>query len=270
LLVADRENDRVQVFDQNGTLLEVWPTELIGPAFFYVDAEDTVYIPEHNGGFISILNLDGERLARWGDGSVNRPCHGIWCDSRRDPYCLQSGDLHKGFEHAVQILRRDADAGIGDSDRQTALAVEPAGDVDPPARRGELHRVADEVEEHLTGLALIRLQSRQIGRKIDPDRDARLVDRRTADPHDRLDDIAQIEHLLLDFELAGFGFCHIENFVDQIQEVRAAEMNVGDIRPVMRVIERPHHALFHDLGETDDRVQRRAHLMTHRTDQLRR
>jgi hypothetical protein len=33
LLVADRENDRVQVFDQGGTLLEIWPTELIGPAF---------------------------------------------------------------------------------------------------------------------------------------------------------------------------------------------------------------------------------------------
>ena len=37
VLVADRENDRVQVFDQDGKLLEVWPTELIGPAFFYVD-----------------------------------------------------------------------------------------------------------------------------------------------------------------------------------------------------------------------------------------
>ena len=87
-----RENDRVQVFDQNGTLLEVWPTELIGPAFFYVDAEDTVYIPEHNGGLISILNLDGERLARWGDGPVNRSCHGIWCDSRRDLYVVQPGE----------------------------------------------------------------------------------------------------------------------------------------------------------------------------------
>jgi DNA-binding beta-propeller fold protein YncE len=30
ILVADRENDRVQVFDQQGKLLEVWPTELIG------------------------------------------------------------------------------------------------------------------------------------------------------------------------------------------------------------------------------------------------
>jgi DNA-binding beta-propeller fold protein YncE len=92
VLVADRENDRVQVFDQTGKLLEVWPTELIGPAFFYVDAEDTVYIPEHNGGFISVLTLDGERLARWGDGPVNRSCHGIWCDSRRDLYVVQPGE----------------------------------------------------------------------------------------------------------------------------------------------------------------------------------
>ena len=91
LLVADRENDRVQVFDQDGNLLEVWPTELIGPAFFYVDADDIVYIPEHNGGMVSVLTLDGERLARWGD-PINRSCHGIWCDSRQDIYVVQPGD----------------------------------------------------------------------------------------------------------------------------------------------------------------------------------
>src|SRR6266699_2300113 len=28
VLVADRENDRVQIFDQDGKLLQVWPTEL--------------------------------------------------------------------------------------------------------------------------------------------------------------------------------------------------------------------------------------------------
>ena len=54
VLVADRENDRVQVFDQDGKLLQVWPTTLIGPAFFYVDADDIVYIPEHNGGLVSV------------------------------------------------------------------------------------------------------------------------------------------------------------------------------------------------------------------------
>ena len=92
VLVADRENDRVQIFDQNGKLLTVWPTELIGPAFFYVDQDDTVYIPEHNGGMISILTLDGERLARWGDGPINRSCHGIWVDSHSDLYVVQPGE----------------------------------------------------------------------------------------------------------------------------------------------------------------------------------
>ena len=82
LLVADRENDRVQVFDLDGKLLKVWPTELIGPAFFYVDDEDVVYIPEHNGGMFSILTLDGERLARWG-APIHRSIHGIWGDSER-------------------------------------------------------------------------------------------------------------------------------------------------------------------------------------------
>ncbi len=91
VLVADRENDRVQVFDQDGKLLTIWPTELIGPAFFYVDDDYTVYIPEHNGGMISILTLDGERLARWGDGPVNRSCHGIWVDSHGDLYVVQPG-----------------------------------------------------------------------------------------------------------------------------------------------------------------------------------
>ena len=91
LLVADRENDRVQIFDLNGKLLEVWRTELIGPAFFYVDADDIVYVAEHNGGMISILTLDGERLARWGD-PIHRSCHGIWGDSRGDIYVVQPGE----------------------------------------------------------------------------------------------------------------------------------------------------------------------------------
>ena len=90
VLVADRENDRVQVFDQDGKFLQVWPTTLIGPAFFYVDADDIVYIPEHNGGLVSVLTLEGERLAQWGDPGF-RSCHGIWGDSRGDLYVVRPG-----------------------------------------------------------------------------------------------------------------------------------------------------------------------------------
>ena len=88
VMVADRENDRVQIFSQDGKHLTTWPTHLIGPAVFYVDDDDIVYIPEHNGGLMSILTLEGERLAQWGS-MTHRSCHGIWLDSRRDIYVVQ-------------------------------------------------------------------------------------------------------------------------------------------------------------------------------------
>lgn len=90
LLVADRENDRVQIFDQQGKLLEIWPTKLIGPAIIYVDAQDVVYIPEHNSGMVSVLDMQGNRLAQWGDAAF-KSCHGIWGDARGDLYVVRAG-----------------------------------------------------------------------------------------------------------------------------------------------------------------------------------
>ena len=42
LLVADRENERVQIFDQDGELLEVWPVGGQAGVLLYVDADDVV------------------------------------------------------------------------------------------------------------------------------------------------------------------------------------------------------------------------------------
>ena len=91
VLVADRENDRVQVFTQGGEYVSTWPSKLIGPALLFVDDEDTVYIPEHNGGLFSILNLDGERLDQWGS-EIHRSCHGVWVDSHKDLYFVMPGE----------------------------------------------------------------------------------------------------------------------------------------------------------------------------------
>ena len=104
VLVADRENDRVQVFTQEGEHLATWPTHLIGPALFYVDDEDVVYIPEHNGGLISILTLEGERLAQWGS-EVHKACHGICLDSHRDIYVVQPGEW-SGGRRVVKFVRK--------------------------------------------------------------------------------------------------------------------------------------------------------------------
>jgi streptogramin lyase len=107
LLIADRENDRIQVFDQSGTLQGIWPTELIGPAVLYVDAEDVVYVVEHNSGMVSVLTLEGERLARWGEAAF-RSCHGIWGDSRGDLYVVRGGSWGRQRRVVKHVRERAA------------------------------------------------------------------------------------------------------------------------------------------------------------------
>ena len=103
VLVADRANNRIQVFDANGTFLSEW-TGLSWPNDFYVDQDDNVYIAEaHNG--ISIFNLDGELLARWGEkgtapGQFSEMPHGLCVDSHGDLYVCEvtSANLLQKFE----------------------------------------------------------------------------------------------------------------------------------------------------------------------------
>ena len=104
VLVADRENDRVQAFSQDGRFLSTWPAEMIGPAVFYVDNEDVVYVAEHNGGMISVLTPDGERLARWGS-LAHQFCHGITGDSHGDIYVVQKGDWGR-IRRVVKFIRK--------------------------------------------------------------------------------------------------------------------------------------------------------------------
>ena len=88
VLIADRENDRVQVFTQDGEFVAQWPTKLIGPAVVWQDADSVCYVAEHNGGYFSVLNADGELLARWGDAKY-RSCHGAAGDSEGSIYFVQ-------------------------------------------------------------------------------------------------------------------------------------------------------------------------------------
>ncbi len=104
LLIADRENDRIQVFTQEGEHITTFPSKLIGPAVMYVDDEDTVYVAEHNGGMVSILNLDGERLAQWGS-MTHRSCHGIWVDSNKDLYVVEPFEGSQG-RTVVKFVRK--------------------------------------------------------------------------------------------------------------------------------------------------------------------
>lgn len=63
--VADRGNDRVQIFTTEGEFLRELK-DFAWPSVVYIDREDTVYVPEITIPRMSILNLEGKLLTRWG------------------------------------------------------------------------------------------------------------------------------------------------------------------------------------------------------------
>jgi DNA-binding beta-propeller fold protein YncE len=113
--VADRENNRIQIFTPSGEFLEQW-TDVARPTEVFVDPQDNVFVselgwraalfpwhvppPQAPAGRLSIFDRDGRLLARWGGG--NDPTapgdflapHDVWVDRAGDIYVsevLQAG-----------------------------------------------------------------------------------------------------------------------------------------------------------------------------------
>jgi sugar lactone lactonase YvrE len=100
VIVADRENDRLQFFSFEGELLGIWP-DLPRPSDIWVGDAGELFVvelgwqagrwpwmapdPEAPCGRLSIYDPDGAVLARWGSGNPLAPDgfyapHDIWVD----------------------------------------------------------------------------------------------------------------------------------------------------------------------------------------------
>ena len=79
--VADRENNRVQVFTVDGDFVDQW-TDFKCPMGVHIDAEQRVYVTDQVPR-LSILTLDGELLAR---GRTFEYAHQVYTDSRGNIY----------------------------------------------------------------------------------------------------------------------------------------------------------------------------------------
>ncbi len=104
VLVSDRENHRIQIFTKDGKYITQW-TGFRQPTDIYIDVDETVYVAELQSR-VSILDLQGNLLARWGGEKSHAPGefyapHGIWTDSRGDLYV---GEVLEG--QRVQKFRR--------------------------------------------------------------------------------------------------------------------------------------------------------------------
>ena len=71
------------------------------------------------------------------------------------------------------------------------------------------------------------------------------------------------EVLEVEADAAGLDLRHIEDVVDDLEQILPAAADVAAIFVIFLGTERPEHIGFHDLGESDDRVERRAQLMAH-------
>ncbi|GAC1488438.1 MAG: peptidyl-alpha-hydroxyglycine alpha-amidating lyase family protein [Candidatus Limnocylindrales bacterium] len=109
VFVADRENDRVQVFDLAGTLLDIWdavqrPTQIVcGPeGLLYISHLGWAkgersplhgLVPDDRPGHVSIRDDRGRPVTRWDDPPGGGPRfaapHGLAVDSRGDIYVAE-------------------------------------------------------------------------------------------------------------------------------------------------------------------------------------
>jgi DNA-binding beta-propeller fold protein YncE len=108
VVVADRENSRLQFFSPDGHFLKEW-SDIARPCQVIVDAAGRVFVaelgyraamwpgttapsPAATGGRVSVFDSDGQLLTRWGGGAI--PCapgdfyapHDLCLDSRGDLY----------------------------------------------------------------------------------------------------------------------------------------------------------------------------------------
>ena len=114
--VADRGNNRIQVFTPDGKTVRVFgsfgadPGQLNSPTSFTFDRDGNVYISEWTGSRIQIFTLDGQLIGEVAPGTFTGP-HGIAIDSTGALYVADTGnDVIRKFERVDSSGSPDAPA----------------------------------------------------------------------------------------------------------------------------------------------------------------
>ena len=93
IYVADRANRRIQVFDANGTSIDIWPN-LRQPNDIFISADDTVWVVDGTNARLLQFDKNGQRLYFWGTygmqpGQFWEP-HQVSIDSEGNLYIADS------------------------------------------------------------------------------------------------------------------------------------------------------------------------------------
>ena len=94
IFICDRENDRIQIFDDSGVFLEEW-TDVVRPGDVWIQ-NDTVFVIESGPqGGVSIWDLDHNLLSSWRSNEPEEGTilggHGLCADSDGNVYVTEIG-----------------------------------------------------------------------------------------------------------------------------------------------------------------------------------
>jgi hypothetical protein len=202
--------------------------------------------------------------------------------------------LHERLEQSAEQLRSDAGPRVSDTDECPASGgLRPVGGMrccvgasDPPhpglgllrraarhrhlaARRRELHRVGEQVHQHLPYAVLVadvrdaRLSAAEVHQAHALRRRLRLHDR------DRRGDHHAGEHSVAPHrEPVRVHLGNVEHVVDQAEQVARARLQTFEVK-LLRWRVRSEDAELEELRISEDRVERRAELVAHRRQELR-
>ena len=90
LYVADRENQRVQIFDQEGRFLEQW-SNLHSMDAIYITKDDRIYGGAGTDDRIYRFDSHGRIVEQWGNDRTFGYPHGICLDASGNLYVAQTG-----------------------------------------------------------------------------------------------------------------------------------------------------------------------------------
>ena len=145
--------------------------------------------------------------------------------------------------------------------------LESHGEPDLALRRRELDRVREQVEENLADLRPVEPDQRQDIGDVPDDRDSLGLGETAIHLERSVDEIGDRDPLDVHFHPPRLDFRDVEDVVDQRKKMARG---VGDVRE-----EAPRHVAAHrraafeeDVGEADDRVERRAQLVAHVREEL--
>ncbi len=113
VFIADRENDRIQVFSPHGEHISDW-LDVRRPTYIFIDSHELVYVTElswcigdlsfrrgpiqqDEGSRLSIYDIAGNLLLRWGDKDPMKcgnfiGAHGVWVDDEGSIYVAEVTD----------------------------------------------------------------------------------------------------------------------------------------------------------------------------------